>query len=215
MHFKQKSFICCYVPSRWTTCARDPGSGNRSGPIYHQSQWAIWGICVLCACLSAGFSCTLLTFPGIPTLHPPRLCPCSQRPHGVQKRRLIPAGGTQGKGPAPPSQAVGIWSGQIGRRMPWGCSSGERLEEQVETISWDKLVAAGRNYWSRGHAVSHLGCCGLGPWQTSDWGHRVPYQKPTLGWANPNPNPNPGHWHTGRLWICGPRRCSSPPPLLA
>lgn len=124
--------------------SQGPKQGTRDWARYRQSQGIIWRICVLCTHSPGGFKCTPSAFLGNPTLHPLRLCPCPQHPHGVQERRIIPAAGA------------------------WGSSSGERLEEQGGMVSWEKLETLCK-CWEE--LLVPRTRCGLGPWQTSDWGY--------------------------------------------
>ena len=86
------------------------------------------------------------------------------------------------------------------RRLPWCCYSGDRLEEQAEAVSWSRWEEWLVPRLCSGKA--HLDFGMLGPWHSSDWSHRVPYQKPTL------------LPRTLKDWIWGPHRCNSPLPLL-
>lgn len=113
--------------------SQGPKQGTRDWARYRQSQGIIWRICVLCTHSPGGFKCTPSAFLGNPTLHPLRLCPCPQHPHGIQERRIIPAAGPgallQGK--------------DLRNREGWSPGT-----------NWRHFANAGRSYWSRGHAVA-------------------------------------------------------------
>lgn len=124
--------------------SQGPKQGTRDWARYRQSQGIIWRICVLCTHSPGGFKGTPSAFLGNPTLHPLRLCPCPQHPHGIQERRIIPAAGPgallQGK--------------DLRNREGWSPGKEELLVPRTR--------------------------CGLGPWQTSDWGYRGLCHKPAL-----------------------------------
>lgn len=102
----------------------------------------------------------------------------------------------------PHHRVLTIGLGELESAMTWGCPSEESLEEQAEMVPWDKLETS-RSCWEEqvaprtDHGMAYLDCCGLGPWQASDWGHKVFVQEDHIA--------IPGLWASWKfldLWPC-------------
>lgn len=119
--------------------------------------------------------------PSIPGNHLENLCSLYPQPWRLQMHPIC----LPGKPHTAPPQALSLppassWYSREENHSccgAWGSSSGERLEEQGGMVSWDKLETLCK-CWEE--VLVPRTRCGLGPWQTSDWGYGGLCHKPAL-----------------------------------